>query len=68
MIPETADAASVTLVVNLERLNIHSALDGFVMNPELKGGWKSLYSLNHCIYSSSAVIHPNLVTHSWSGS
>lgn len=41
VIPQTADAASVTLRVNLERLNIHFALDGFVMNVELRGKWKS---------------------------
>lgn len=35
VIPQTAEAASVTLRVNLERLNIHFALDGFVMNVEL---------------------------------
>lgn len=40
MIPGTADAASVTLRVNLECLSARSALDGFVMNPELSGGWK----------------------------
>lgn len=39
MIPGTADAASVTLRVNLECLSIDSALDAFVMNPELSGGW-----------------------------
>lgn len=41
VIPQTAEAASVTLRVNLERLNIHFALDGFVMNVELGGKWKS---------------------------
>lgn len=39
VIPGTADAASVTLRVNLERLSVYSALDAFVMNPELSGGW-----------------------------
>lgn len=37
VIPQTAEAASVTLGVNLERLNIHFARDGFVMNVELGG-------------------------------
>lgn len=41
VIPQTAEAASVTLRVNLERLNIHFALAGFVMNVELGGIWKS---------------------------
>ena len=41
VIPRTAEAASVTLRVNLERLNIHFALDGFVMNVELGAEWKS---------------------------
>lgn len=41
VIPQTADAASVTLRVNLERLNIHFAQDGFVMNVELWRKWKS---------------------------
>lgn len=40
VIPQTADAASVTLRVNLERLSIHFALDGLVMNTELRGRWK----------------------------
>lgn len=39
VIPRTADTASVTLRVNLECLSIDSALDGFVMNPELSAGW-----------------------------
>lgn len=37
VIPQTAGAASVTLRVNLECLNIHFALDGFVMNVDLGG-------------------------------
>ena len=41
VIPQTAEAASVTLRVNLERLNIHFAPDGFIMNVELGGKWKS---------------------------
>lgn len=51
MIPGTADAASVTLRVNLECLSAHSALDGFVMNPELSGGWKPV-SLDHFLFFS----------------
>lgn len=37
VIPQTAEATSVTLRVNLERLNICFALNGFVMNVELGG-------------------------------
>lgn len=34
VIPRTAEAASVTVRVNLERLNIHFAPETFVMNVE----------------------------------
>lgn len=37
VIPLTADAASVTLRVNLECLNIHFTLDRSVTNMELEG-------------------------------
>lgn len=40
VIPQTADAASVNLRVNLERLSIHFGLDGLVINTELWGRWK----------------------------
>lgn len=40
VIPQTADAASVTLRVNLERLSIHFALDGLVIYTDLWGRWK----------------------------
>lgn len=57
MIPGTADAASVTLRVNMECLSARTALDGFVMNPELSGGWKPVsvdlffffFFLNHTL-------------------
>lgn len=41
VIPETAETASVTLRVNLKRLNIHFTSGAFVMNVELWGKWKS---------------------------
>lgn len=39
VIPATADAASVSLMVNLECLSVDSALDGFVVDPERRAGW-----------------------------
>lgn len=49
VIPQTADAASVTLRVNLERLNIRFALDGFVMDVELRGkSTEGMWTITSC--------------------